>query len=109
MADLSPSQQRRAVKRRKAAVGSAVEYLNVAMEMLPGARKGNAERQVRESPQPMTTAKALVKDWCQRHRSLEPTPTPKPRPRDERAALIRAACAMELGHAWPAAQRPEAA
>ena len=111
MADLSPSQQRRAVKRRKAAVGSAVEYLNVAMEMLPGARKGNAERQVRESPQPMTTAKALVKDWCQHHRSLEPTPTltSTPRPRDERAALIRAACAMELGHAWPAGHGTEAA
>ncbi len=107
MAELSPSQQRRTAKRRKAAVTRAVEYLNVALEMLPGARKGSAELQVRESPQPMTTAKALVKDWRQRHRSLAPTPTP--RPRDERAALIRTARAMELGHAWSVGHGAEAA
>ncbi len=105
MADMSPSQQRRAAKRRKAAVTRAVEYLNVALEVLPGARKGSAERQVRESPQPMTTAKALVKDWCQRHRSLATMPPPL----DERAGLIQTAYTMELGHGWPAGYGVEAA
>ena len=105
MADLSPSQQRRAAKRREAAVERAVEYLNVALTVLLAVRKGTAEKRVRESSQPMSTAKSLVKDWRRRHRSL----AMKPRPRDERVALIRAACAMELGHAWPAGHGTEAA
>ena len=55
--------------------------------------------------QPMSTAKAIVKDWSRRHRSW----AIKPPPRDERTVLIEAACAMELGHAWPAGRRAEAA
>ncbi len=105
MAEMNPSQQRRTVRRRKAAVRRAVEYLNAGLAVLPGARKGSAERLVRESPQPMTMAKSLVKDWRRRHRSL----ATKPAPRDERVALIQAACAMELGHTWPASHGTEAA
>ena len=97
MADVRTWRERAQAKRRGAAVGRAVEYLNVALEMLPGARKGSAERQVRESSQPMTTAKALVKDWRRRNCSLAAKPTP----RDERDALVQAAFAMELGHVWP--------
>ena len=70
MTDMSPSQQRRAAKRRKAAVERAVEYLNVALACWPAVRKGTAEQRVRSSLQPMSTAKALVKDWRRRHRSL---------------------------------------
>ncbi len=106
MTDMSPSQQRRAAKRRKAAVTRAIEYLNAGLTGLSGVRKGTAEKRVRESSQPMSTAKALVKDWRQRHRSL----ATKPRSSlDERAVLIRTACAMELGHAWPAGHGTEAA
>ncbi len=97
MADLSPSQQRRAAKRRKAAVMRAVEYLDAGLTGLSGVRTGTAEKRVRQSPQPMSTARALVKDWRRRHRSV----ATKPRPRDERAQLIHTAYAMELGHAWP--------
>ncbi len=105
MTDMSPSQRRRAVKRRKGAVARAVEYLNVGLAGLPAVRKGTAEKRVRESSQPMTTAKALVKDWRRRHRSL----ATEPRPEDERAVLIRTAYAMELGHSWPVGQGTEAA
>ena len=105
MADMCPSQQRRTARRRKAAVMRAVEYLNAGLTGLSGVRPGTAEKRVRQSPQPMTTAKALVKDWRRRHRSLATKPTP----RDERAALIRAACAMELGHAWPVGHGTEPA
>ena len=105
MAEMSPSQKRRTDRRRKAAVTRAVEYLNAGLAVMSGARKGSAERQVRESPQPMSTAKAFVKDWRQRHRSL----AAKPAPRDERVALIQAACAMELGHTWSANHGTEAA
>ena len=105
MAEMSPSQQRRTARRRKAAVMRAVEYLNAGLAVMPGARKGSTERQVRESPQPMSMARALVKGWRQRHRSL----TTKPAPRDERVVLIQAACAMELGHTWPVSHGTEAA
>ena len=98
MAEMSPSQQRRTARRRKAAVIRAVEYLNAGLTGLSGVRPGTAEKQVRGSPQPMSTAKALVKDWRRRHRSLATKPTP----RDERAQLIHTAYAIELGHAWPA-------
>ncbi len=97
MADMSPSQQRRAAKRRKAAVTRAVEYLNAGLAGLPSVRKGTAEKRVHQSPQPMSTAKALVKEWHGRKRASAATP-----PVDDRAALIRAAFAMELGHGWPA-------
>ena len=105
MADIRTWRERAQAKRREAAVERAVEYLNVALVGLPTVRKGTTEKQVRESPQPMSTAKALVKGWRQRHRSL----ATKPRPRDERAVLIQAACAIELGHAWPAGHGTEAA
>ncbi len=106
MAELNPSQQRRAAKRRKAAVMRAVEYLNAGLTGLSGVRLGTAEKRVRESSQPMSTAKALVKEWRRRHRSLATT---KPPPQDERAALIQTAYAMELGHVWSTGHGAEAA
>ncbi len=106
MTDMSPSQKRRAIKRRKAAVEGALRYLNDGLAGLPGVRKGTAEKRIRESPRPMSTAKGLIKDWRRRHpRSVSKT-TP---PTDDRAALIRAAYAMELGHGWPAGDRAGAA
>ncbi len=104
MTDMSPSQKRRSAKRRKAAVGRAVAYLNAGLAGLPGVRKGTAEKRVRESAQPMSTAKALVKEWHGRRRNSAAEP-----PVDDRAALIRAAYTMELGHGWPAGDRAEAA
>ncbi len=97
--------ERAQAKRRKAAVTRAVEYLSAGLAVLPGARKGSAERQVRESPQPMTTAKALVKDWRRRHRTSASRLTL----RGERAALIHTAHAVELGLAWPTGHGTEAA
>ncbi len=105
MADIRTWRERAQIKRREAAVERAVEYLNEGLAGLPGVRKGTAEKRVRESSQPMTTAKALVKDWRRRHRSL----ATEPRPEDERAVLIRTAYAMELGHSWPVGQGSEAA
>ncbi len=106
MTDLIPSQQRRSVRRRKAAVEGALRYLNEGLAVLPGVRVGTAEKRIRQSPRPMSTAKALVKDWHRRHpRSVSKT-TP---PTDDRAALIRAAYAMELGHGWPAGDHVEVA
>ncbi len=104
MTDMSPSQQRRAIRRRKAAVTGALRYLNEGLARLPGVRKGTAEKRVRESAQPMSTAKSLVKQWHGRKRSSAAT-----LPIDGRAALIRAAYAMELGHGWSAGGRAEAA
>ncbi len=104
MTDMSPSQRRRAVKRRKGAVERALRYLNEGLAGLPGVRKGTAEKRVRESAQPMSTAKALVKEWHGRERAPAATPSV-----DDRAALIRAAYATELGHGWPAGDRAEAA
>ncbi len=101
---MSPSQQRRAIRRRKAAIKGALRYLNEGLAGLPGIRKGTAEKRIRESAQPMTTAKALVKEWHGRKRASAATP-----PVDDRAALIRAAYAMELGHGWPAGDQAEAA
>ncbi len=97
MVNIRTWRERAQARRRGAAVARAVEYLNAGLAVLPDARKGSAERQVHESPQPMSMAKAIVKGWRQRHRSL----ATKPRPRDERAQLIHTAYAMELGHAWP--------
>ncbi len=102
---MSPSQKRRSATRRKAAVERAVVYLNAGLAGLPGVRKGTAEKRVRESAQPMSTAKGLVMDWRRRH----PRSATKPKPRDDRAALIRAAYTMELGHGWPAGDQAEAA
>ncbi len=104
MTDMSPSQKRRAIRRRKAAVERALRYLNEGLAGLPGVRRGTAEKRVRDSAQPMSTAKALVKEWRGRKRASAATP-----PVDDRAALIRAAFAMEMGHGWPAADRAEAA
>ncbi len=98
MTDMIPSQQRRADRRRKAAITGALRYLNEGLAGLPGVRKGTAEKRVRDSAQPMSTAKALVKEWRRRHPRLPTRPTP---PADDRAALIRTAYAMELGHGWP--------
>ncbi len=104
MTDMSPSQQRRAIRRRKAAVERAIRYLNEGLAGLPGVRRGTAEKRVRDSAQPMSTAKALVKEWRGRKRASAATP-----PVDDRAALIRAAFAMEMGHGWPAGDQSEAA
>ncbi len=82
MTDMSPSQRRRAVKRRKGAVERALRYLNEGLAGLPGVRKGTAERRVRASSQPMNAAKALVKEWHGRKRASAATP-----PVDDRAAL----------------------
>ncbi len=104
MTDMSPSQQRRAIRRRKAAIAGALRYLNEGLAGLPGVRKGTAEKRIRDSSQPMSTAKALVKEWRGRKRASLPGP-----PVDDRAALIRAAYAVELGHGWPAGDQAEAA
>ncbi len=104
MTDMSPSQQRRAIRRRKAAVERAIRYLSEGLAGLPGVRKGTAEKRIRDSSQPMSTAKALVKEWRSRKRASAATP-----PVDDRAVLIRAAYAMELGHGWPAGDQAEAA
>ncbi len=104
MTDMSPSQQRRAIRRRKAAITGAIRYLNEGLAGLPGVRKGTAEKRIRDSSQPMNTAKALVKEWHGRKRASAATP-----PVDDRAGLIRAAYAMELGHGWPAGDQAEAA
>ena len=104
MTDMSPSQQRRAIRRRKAAIAGALRYLNEGLAGLPGARKGTAEKRVRDSSQPMSTAKALVKEWHGRRRA-----SAAKLPVDDRAALIRAAYAIELGHGWPAGDQAEAA
>ena len=99
MTDLIPSQQRRSVRRRKAAIEGALRYLNEGLAVLPGVRVGTAEKRIRQSPRPMSTAKSLVKDWRRRQPCLVTKLTP---PVDDRAALIRTAFAMELGHSWPA-------
>ncbi len=104
MTDMSPSQQRRAIRRRKAAIERALRYLNEGLAGLPGVRKGTAEKRIRDSSQPMNTAKALVKEWRGRGRASAVEP-----PVDDRTALIRAAYAMELGHGWPASDQAEAA
>lgn len=104
MTDMIPSQQRRADRRRKAAITGALRYLNEGLAGLPGIRKGTAERRIRESAQPMSTAKALVKEWRGRKRASAATP-----PVDDRAALIRTAFAMEMGYSWPAGDQAEAA
>ncbi len=104
MTELSPSQQRRAIRRRRAAIEGALRYLNEGLAGLPGVRKGTAENRVRESAQPMSTAKALVKEWHGRKRVNAEPPAD-----DDWAALIRAAYAMELGHGWPAGDQAEAA
>ena len=95
--DMSPSQKRRAIRRRKASVEGALRYLREGLAGLPGVRKGTAEKRIRESSQPTTTARALVKGWRGRKRASAATP-----PVDDRAAFIRVAYAMELGHGWPA-------
>ncbi len=104
MTDMSPSQQRRAIRRRKASIEGALRYLSEGLAGLPGVRKGTAEKRIRDSSQPMSTAKALVKGWHGRKRASAATP-----PVDDRAALIRAAFAMEMGHGWPAGDQAEAA
>ncbi len=96
MTDMSPSQQRRAIRRRKAAVERALRYLNEGLAGLPGVRKGTAEKRIRKSAQPISTAKALVKGWRSRRRNSAAEP-----PVDDRSTLIRTAFAMEMGHGWP--------
>ena len=106
MTEFRTWRERAQIKRRMAAVERAVKYLHEGLAGLPGVRKGTAEKRVRESARPMSTAKSLVKDWRRRH----PRSAPKPaRSVDDRAALIRAAYAMEMGHGWPAGNQAEAA
>ncbi len=107
MPEMNVRQKRFVARRRNAAVDRALKYLSDGLAGCPDARVGTAERQVRESPRPLMVAKALVKDWCQRHRSLAPTSPPTPR--DERAQWIQTAFAMELGHGWPTGYGTEAA
>ncbi len=102
MSDVKTWRERAADKRRKAAITRAIRYLAEGLAGLPGVRKGSAEKRIRDSAQPMGTAKALVKEWNGRKRAFTVPP-----PVDDRAALIRAAYAMELGHGWP--RTPEAA
>ena len=104
MSDVKTWRERAAAKRRRAAVERALRYLNEGLAGLQGVRKGTAEKRVRESAQPVSTARALVKGWRGRKRASAATP-----PADDRAALIRAAYAMELGHGWPAGDRAKAA
>ncbi len=104
MGDVKTWRERTAAKRRKAAVERALRYLNQGLAGLPGVRKGTAEKRIRESSQPMSTAKALVKEWRGRKGASAAEP-----PVDDRAALVRAAYAMELGHGWPAGDQAEAA
>ena len=104
MEDVKTWRERAAAKRRKVAVERALRYLNEGLAGLPGARKGTAEKRIRDSSQPMSTAKALVKEWHGRKQASAAEP-----PIDDRAALIRTAYAMELGHGWPAGDRAEAA
>ena len=103
MGDVKSWRERAAAKRRKGAVERALRYLTEGLAGLPGVRKGTAEKRVRESAQPMSTAKGLVKDWRRRHPRL----ATKPRLEDDRAGLIRTAYAMELGHGWPAGDRAD--
>ena len=104
MGDVKTWRERAADKRRKAAVERAVAYLNLALAGWPTVRRGTAEKRVRESAQPMSTAKALVKGWRGRGRA-----SAAEQPVDDRAALIRTAYAMELGHAWPSSHGAVAA
>jgi hypothetical protein len=104
MAEMNARQKRFVAKRRKAAVERALRYLNEGLAGLPGVRKGTAENRIRDSAQPMSTAKSLVKEWRGRKRASTATP-----PVDDRAALIRTAFAMEMGHGWPAGALPRAA
>ena len=106
MAEMNARQKRFVAKRRRAAVERALRYLNESLAGLPGVRKGTTEKRIRDSVQPMSTAKALVKDWRRRHPRMATKPAP---PVDDRAALIRVAYAMELGHGWPAGDRAVAA
>ncbi len=102
MTDIRTWRERAQIKRRKAAIAGALRYLNEGLAGLPGVRKGTAEKRVRESAQPMNTAKSLVKEWHGRRRASAAKP-----PVDDRAALIRAAYTMELGHGWPAGDRAD--
>ena len=104
MSDVKTWRERAAAKRRRAAVERALRYLNEGLAGLPGVRKGTAEKRIRDSAQPMSTAKVLVKEWRGRGRASAVEP-----PVDDRAALIRAAYAMELGHGWPASDQAVAA
>ncbi len=104
MTDIRTWRERAQAKRRTAAVERALRYLNEGLAGLPGVRKGTAEKRVRDGSQPMSTAKALVREWHGRKRASAATP-----PANDRAALIRAAYTMELGHGWPAGDQAEAA
>ena len=95
MGDVKTWRERAAAKRRKASVEGALRYLNEALAGLPSVRKGTAEKRIRESSQPTTTARALVKGWRGRKRASAAAP-----PVDDRAALIRVAYAIELGHGF---------
>ena len=104
MGDVKTWRERAAAKRRKAAIKGALRYLNEGLAGLPGVRKGTAENRIRDSAQPMSTAKSLVKEWRGRKRA-----SAAKRPVDDQAALIRTAFAMEMGHGWPAGALPRAA
>ena len=121
MTEFRTWRERAQIKRRMAAVERAVKYLHEGLAGLHGVRRGTAEKRVRESARPMSAAKALVKDWRRRantltgcspsegtYRTKRGSTAGSPTAND-RAALIRTAFAMELGHGWPAGDRAEAA
>ncbi len=90
MERIATRRERATLKRRQAAITRALVYLRDGMA---GGRLGTAERRIRAAVQPMTAAKALVKEWRQRRR---PAPVV-----ESRAVLICRAYQMELGHGWP--------
>ena len=97
MERISTSKERAAAKRRATSIERGIAYLNTALALIPGVRRGTAEKRVREAAQPMTAAKALVKEF----HSRKSTSSARPRAVDDRAVCIQTAFAMELGHSWP--------
>ena len=88
---------RAADKRRKASIEAALSYLDAGIP--PKDRRGNHEKRVRDAVRPMTVAKALVREHADRLR--RPKPKHKHNSPYDRAACIRTAYNMELGHSWP--------
>ncbi len=102
MKEIITIKQRISNSRRKPDKKRELWYLNEGLAGLPGVRKGTAEKRIRDSSQPMTTAKVLAKEWHGRRRAAAAKS-----PVDDRAALIRTAYAMELGHGWPAGDQAD--
>ncbi len=92
MQRIGTNRDRAAAKRRANAIKRALAYLNMALAQMPGTRRGTSEKRVRESAQPMRTARALVRDWRSRARATEPSVRDRPdlsAATEARAALLR--------------------